>query len=202
MKTKFAKLVVLALVLLVTSNVFAQEKKNAIKINLFGVAVSQYQFAYERAFSENISAQLSFGYISRGWGVLDTNHGDMSQSGIVIIPEARYYFKEAVKGPYGSAFFRYFSTTWKYEDNYADAWTESWSQKRSAIGGGVCLGWQFLLGDVIVLDIFAGPQFKAVSVDAVEWEDEANNGGFLVDDSKVAKEGVGLRFGINFGVAF
>ena len=178
----------------------AQVKDNAVKINIIGLAVGQYQLAYERALNEHLSVQLAVGYVSRKYDLAPVY--TQNTSGLLLIPEVRYYFTEGLKGAYAAGFARVRSVTTKYDfldetNNY------DYKENRTSIGGGIVLGYQALISDAVVFDIFLGPQFKSSSYKAT-YEDPSLGTGFYdnVDFKGVEKSGVGIRFRFNLGVAF
>jgi hypothetical protein len=180
---------------------FAQVKDNAVKVNIVGAVIGQYQLAYERALTENISVQLSFGYISRKY---DLSPVYISKtSGILIIPEVRYYFKESLKGAYGAAFFRYRGVSTDYDFLDDSFYNYDYEEKRTSIGGGLVLGYQALISDAVVFDIFLGPQFKSASYKATYADPNIDEDDYTnISFKGVESSGVGVRFGFNLGVAF
>lgn len=187
--------------LAITPESNAQVKQNAVKWNIFGTIIGQYQLAYERALSENISVQLSAGLVKRGWSAFDTQFLEIDEMGFILIPEGRYYFKEALKGFYGAAFFRYYSSNLVAEDiDETDLGDYTATYKRRAIGGGLLIGYQALLGDVFVLDVAVGPQYKSVS-QSVEYEDPNLNNTAVIKLPDFS-DGIGIRFALNIGFAF
>lgn len=184
-----------------SNNANAQIKDNVVKLNLFGLIVGQYQLAYERALNENLSVQLGAGIISREWDLSIGNSTNTQQdNGFIIIPEVRYYFSEAPKGVYGGAFLRYRSVTNSVEYTTFDQNLNTVNAKveatRNAIGGGLLIGYQVLISDAVGIDIQLGPQYKSVSTDFTN-NDPNSTVTFEGEDS-----GVGVRFAINFGIAF
>jgi hypothetical protein len=183
----------------------AQYKDNAIKFNIGGAIVKQYQFAYERAINEQLSLQLSAGIIDRDWGILDSDLGDFSQNGFLVIPEARYYFEEgeALKGAYAAAFMRYRQTQWVFDDLITDidGFDNSWTDTRSVMGGGLVLGYQALISDALVIDVAIGPQYKSVSK-SFEYTELNYDPTFDPDFDRAEKEGVSVRFSFDIGYAF
>jgi hypothetical protein len=195
------------LTLTVFNGAFAQVKNNAIKTNLIGLVAGQYQLAYERAINEKMSVQLSAGYITYdGSQTLGSDSYKMDATGFIVIPEFRYYFAEGLKGAYAGAFVRYRSATEKYKDVSNPIGTDvSRDTKISSIGGGAVLGYQALISDALVIDIFVGPQYKTRSTTntyktAGVTDDDFNSK--FIDVKIFDKSGVGVRFGINVGVAF
>ncbi len=187
--------------LAVTNSSFAQVKDNAIKVNIVGAVIGQYQLAYERALNENMSIQLSAGYISRSWDLSPIY--TYKTSGFLVIPEFRYYFKESLQGAYGAAFFRFRTVTSEYDDLDETYGDYDYTQKGTSIGGGLVLGYQALISDAVVFDIFLGPQFKTNSYKTTYDDpsiDENYYDGFTIKG--VEGDGIGVRFGFNLGVAF
>lgn len=181
----------------------AQEKENVLKINMFGLFVGQSQLSYERAFNENFSVQISAGYISRTQELSFGQDGGIEYmtKGFILIPEARYYFSDVIDGFYAAAFLRYRST--QLEVEYDDE--PSYKRDRNSAGGGLLIGYQVLLGDadIVALDIFIGPQYKAVNQAKKEYYDgNSDPVGFDDNELKIEKEGIGVRFGMNIGIAF
>ncbi len=181
----------------------AQYKDNAIKLNLFASLISQYQVGYERALNEHVSVQLQAGVILREWESLDGEYEDWDQNGFIIIPEGRYYFSEGLKGAYAAGFMRYRSVSWVITDlETTDGYNNSWKSNRSAIGGGLTFGYQALLSDALVIDIFAGPQFKSVTSGGIEFTENNDPDFDAVESDKAEGSGTGVRFGVNIGYAF
>ncbi|QNL21906.1 DUF3575 domain-containing protein [Hyphobacterium sp. CCMP332] len=191
------------LLFLTTNNSKAQVKDNVVKLNLFGLIVGQYQMSYERALNENLSVQLAAGLISREWDLsFGTATNTQKDNGFIIIPEVRYYFSEAPKGVYGGAFIRYRSVTNSVEYTTLDQNLNTINAKaelsRNAIGGGLLIGYQVLISDAVAIDIQLGPQYKSVSTDFTPDANDPNTSiSFEGEDS-----GVGVRFAVNFGIAF
>lgn len=159
--------------------------------------------SYERALNENLSVQLAAGLISREWDLsFGTATNTQKDNGIIIIPEVRYYFSEAPKGVYGGAFIRYRSVTNSVEYTTLDQNLNTVNAKaelsRNAIGGGLLIGYQVLISDAVAIDIQLGPQYKSVSTDFTPDANDPNTAiSFEGEDS-----GVGVRFAVNFGIAF
>lgn len=185
----------------------AQIKNNVIKTNLIGILGNQYQLAYERAFNEHMSAQLSVGYISTSSSqTIGSNSFESKTSGVIIIPEFRYYFTEAPKGVYVAPFARIRLVSEDLTDTSNPLNTDvSFEEKVSTVGGGAVFGYQFLIADAVALDIFLGPQYKSRSssrtydVHGVTDVDFSNK---FIDFKIADKAGAGIRFGFNLGVAF
>jgi len=204
---KFFKVSLLAIILFSVSLSQAQEKKNVIKFNALGVLGSQFQLAYERGLTEKVSIQLSAGYITYNSSqTVFSNSYKSKNNGFIIIPEARYYFKEALDGAYLGAFARVRSVNTDLTDTSVPIGIDvSREEIAMTVGGGIVVGYQFILAERIVIDLFLGPQFKERSSSntykTYGVTDTDFNSKFI--DFKVKdKGGLGVRMGVNFGIAF
>lgn len=194
---KLLKLRFLGLFLLVTTLSQAQsDYTHVVKLNPFGLAVAQYQLAYEHALNENFSVQLSAGIMtgtteltaSDSTGTIETNLVTSDRSGYILIPEVRWYPKgTACKGVYLALAGRIRSVT------NTNAETGDVMLKRSANGAALLFGYQSQSD--IAWEFFIGPQIKSVSVES-DYDDDNASGLFGESD------GVGLRFGINVGLGW
>jgi Protein of unknown function (DUF3575). len=185
--------VALTVVMFSVSSVLAQDNpKNVFKINLGSLAVSTFNFQFEHAVAEKQSLQLGFFYT--GFKVSDTKF-----SGLGITPEYRFYMsqKGAPKGFFMAPFLRYqnFKLTNSTTD-FTTGETIDEKAKLSTFGGGAILGFQGLIGNVVSIEVFAGPSYNAGSV-KVETE-----GGSSSDFSLGSFSGFGVRAGFTVGVAF
>jgi len=186
------------------------EFKNAIRINTLPAMVGQYQLTYERALNNRFSIGLSPGYITRD-GSISVNDVPITKSkttGFIIIPEARFYFKETFDGFYAGAFVRYKNLTSNYTD--LDGGTYDWSYKikRSVIGGGLSLGYHYTISDRISMDYFIGPHYKSVTSKktfnnpSITEDDIPVFDGSFFDKTFAEKTGIGVRMGFNIGFLF
>ena len=180
---------------------FAQS--NVIKINPLSLFAITGNIQYERALNEKMSVQLGgyFGTISTGFGA-DGNDAGISYTWYGITPEFRYYVtnasKDAPRGLYVGPFVRYRNVTAKYDATLSTGETGAAKASITGIGGGAIIGYQFLFGDVVALDLFAGPQYTGWSVNA-----EAEATGEEVSYTGLFSGGsMGARAGIGFGFAF
>ena len=163
--------------LLAGSTVFAQQRYGGIKpsglvkTNPLGVFAGQYQFAYEHTLSKHVTLQLSLGYIggSDETGSATVNSKSYSytveSSGFITIPEIRYYFKDsAPEGWYIAALarYRYKQKDLKDSSNGSQGIDQDLSRTKTikAIGGGAVIGYQWVMNNGFVLDIFSGLTFK------------------------------------------
>ncbi|WP_299459188.1 DUF3575 domain-containing protein [uncultured Microscilla sp.] len=189
---KIAKVFTLLLVVVAfaaPSKSFAQDgKKNVFKVNLLSPIVGSYNFFYERALGSKTSLQLGGGFVSltaSGTGI----------TGFSVTPEFRFYPSgNSPKGFYLAPFGRYNSLSLTVTDNGGNEGKAT----LTSIGAGLSIGRQWIFGDIVALDIFAGPVFNASSNVTVE------TSGFAEDNFSTGNfsGGVGVRFGLTLGVAF
>ena len=161
-----------------------------VKTNPLGFFAGQYQIAYEHALTDNISAQLSLGYIGGSTTLSDTTATDISTSrnGYIAIPEVRWY----PKGGACSGFYVSLAGRFRSVSNTADDTGETLLE-RTASGGAMLVGYQSIKENM-AWEFFVGPQYKSVT-----------NTSDLVPASTSLNEendGVGVRFGVNIGFGF
>jgi hypothetical protein len=213
---KFSCVILLAAV---TFSVQAQgEHKGTIKTNLFGWFGGQYQLGYEHVLNENMTVQLSVGILDKSCSSYSFSSDSMSQylyeyvqeeSGLILIPEFRYYPSPSstyMEGMYFSGFGRLRLSNFDLTDTGDDGPFSDVSRedKRTVIGAGFVIGHSYYLANGLNVEIFAGPQFNTVSSSRVY--DDAN-----VDDEEFdlklsnftsdgfENDGLVLRFGVNIG---
>lgn len=115
--------------------------------------------------------------------------GDTKFSGFGITPEFRYYLSEssAPKGIFLAPYIRYQSFKLSVEGGAAKG-------SLSVFGGGLLVGAQTLLKDVITIEAFLGPAYSFNNVDVEAGsEDDFEIGTF---------DGFGVRVGITVGIGF
>ena len=206
-KTLLFAVAIIVATTFVGQKVQAQAANHAVKINLMGAIAGTYQLAFEKALNEKLSVQLGAGIItgSSSGTTFNLDSYDATRSGMILIPEARLYFSEGLQGLYAGAFARYRATKWDYDVTVDPSNTVDWSHydKRTAVGGGIVLGYQILAGDAFCIDIFLGPQYKSTS-NTEEMKDATATTADIqsIDLSGADKSGVGLRLGFSVGVAF
>ncbi|MFN3406017.1 MAG: DUF3575 domain-containing protein [Cytophagaceae bacterium] len=187
--------------------------QNVVKINPFGPLANQYMLAYERVLGEKFSVQLAAGYIHRNdYESYGTRRLDKQIRGYILIPEARYYFlnKGAPKGLYLGGFARLrFTTETGIDSNTDPTMTDyDYTMKQNVVGGGLVAGYQFVIANVLVFDLFIGPQYKNRSSTRTFKDPNATeadfNYMFPFDGLFRIKEssGMGLRTGFNIGFSF
>lgn len=195
--SKLFTLLLIAVVFAAPKSSFAQDgKKNVIKTNILSPIVGSYNFFYERAIGEKTSIQLGFGFTSLE--ILGTK-----LSGFRITPEFRYYpssNKQAPKGFYIAPFGNYQSLSLTTSASVAGVASAEGKATLTTIGGGLDIGYQWLFGDVVSLDLFLGP---SVNSGSVKVEASSSASGFTESNfSTGSANGFGLRFGLSLGIAF
>jgi hypothetical protein len=158
------------------------QKSNYVKANLFSPLVRTGSFFYERVLNDDMSGQLGFFFTK-------VVVGNTKLSGFGITPEFRYYLSEsaAPKGLFMAPYFRYQSFKLSIDGGSAEG-------NLSVVGGGLLVGAQTLLKDVITIEAFLGPAYSSGNVDVTSGsEDDFEIGTF---------DGFGVRVGITVGIGF
>lgn len=138
-------------------------KKNTIKLNPINPFFGQYQFAYERLLTDKIAMQLEGGFISRSQTEFDYAN-TMTKRGFIALPAVRYYlYRQSDDEPmfYFSAYYRYRQLNSRYEDKEYNQYSHSYT--RIFNGGGLLIGGQYYMFNLISLELFAGLQYGKVS---------------------------------------
>jgi hypothetical protein len=178
------KIALLACTLLIVSAGLSAQKMNNIKTDLFSAFLRTGVFKYERAFTDDISAQLGFFYMGYSPGDSETK-----LSGIGITPEFRFYLSDnpAPNGTYLAPNFRYMSL--KVSDPVSND-----EGTLTSLNFAINLGKQVILKDIIVIDAWVGPVYAFRSVSGTSGE---------VDTGLIGSaNGFGIRLGIAIGIAF
>jgi hypothetical protein len=197
MKAKFL-LVILVLfgVITLNNNLNAQNnKENVLTLSITNLALVTPTLYYERVVGEKTSLQLGAYYTG-------AKSSGVKFGGLGIIPEFRFYpgGKGAPRGFYIAPFLKY--QNYSISKNVDDLILGTYDAKATltAIGGGLIIGNQFIIGDVVALDLFIGPSIANWSAKYKENATESDFG----DVSMINFEGtgVGVRLGISLGFAF
>jgi len=181
------KLLILALIAVLTIPSFSQEKsnvsteKNVLKINTLSLIFGTGSLFYERKISELTSVQLGIGYM--GYKVSDAKF-----SGLILTPEFRIYpRKNAIDGFYIAPYLRYFNFTIK-------SGTNNDIGSLTVMGGGLLFGRQWITNSGFTMDLFLGGHYGSASVKtnsgSTEWVDSNFFSGF--------KTRVGFALGFAF----
>jgi hypothetical protein len=174
------KIALLGLTMLLISAGLNAQKMNTVKTDLFSVILRTGVIKYERAFTDDISAQLGFFYTG-----FKSRENDAELSGWGITPEFRYYLSDtpAPSGTYLAPNFRYM----KLDAN--DPVTMEVGTLTS-LSFAINLGKQWMFKDIIVLDAWVGPVYAFRSLEGD------------VDPGIQDADGFGLRIGLALGIAF
>ncbi len=158
------------------------QKSNFVKANLFSPLVRTGSFFYERVLNDDMSGQLGFFFTKVG-------AGDTKFSGFGVTPEFRYYLSEsaAPKGIFMAPYIRYQRFNLSVEGDIAEG-------KLSVFGGGLLVGAQTLLKDVITIEAFLGPAYGFGNVDVTSGSEEDFDIGTF--------DGFAVRVGVTVGIGF
>ena len=196
---KFFLLVVVITMFVIPSKSFAQDgKKNVFKTNLLSPIVGSYNFFYERAIAKKASLQLGVGFVNLNIGAsAGSASSSTKMSGYRITPEFRFYpssNKSAPKGFFVGPYITYQDLTLKVTNS---AGVEG-KASLTTFGGGLILGYQWLISDIVALDLFAGGGSSSGSVTV-----DSNSNGFTSNSFASGNfSGGGIRFGFSLGIAF
>jgi hypothetical protein len=173
----------ISLAFLLVSGALSAQKMNNIKTDLFSPIIRTYVLKYERALNQDMSFQLGFFYT--GFRPFDS---ESVLSGYGITPEFRYYLSEkpAPGGFYLAPNVRYMKLT-ASDDLTSDEGSLTTLSLALNIGG------QWILSDVVALDIWLGPSYNFRTVTATDGQ---------VDFGIAEIDGFGIRAGLALGIAF
>jgi hypothetical protein len=176
-------LVSLIAIACIASTLQAQTKLNTIKTDLFSPILRTYVLKYERALTNDISAQLGFFY-----STFHPFDAETTLSGFGITPEFRFYLSDtpAPNGTYLAPNFRYMQLTAEDPNVSGEATLTNFSLA-------INIGKQVVLKDVIAIDAWVGPSYNFRSVE------ETVSG---VDVGIPDINGFGLRIGLAIGLVF
>ena len=176
------KIAILGLSMLIISSVgLNAQKKNAVKTDLFSAFLRTGVIKYERAFTEDISAQLGFFYTGYSPG-----DSDAKLTGWAVTPEFRFYLSDtpAPAGTYLAPNFRYMKQT---------AEDESINESATLTSFGIAfnLGKQWVFKDIILIDGWIGPAYNFRTLDDPSGEVDVEGA-----------DGFGIRLGVAVGIVF
>jgi len=160
-----------------------RQKRFDVKMNLISTAaVKTFNLIPEYAINKRFSAQIGF---------YRTNNYEYKIhvfSGLAITPEVRVHLlPRYLEGLYAGPFFRYRKLSWDIPSKGAGA-------EFVSLGGGITFGYQFVIKNLVVLDLFAGPAFSR--------HDLIIKTGVADDFKLPITTSVGARAGIGLGFAF
>ena len=177
------KIAILGLSMLIISAGLNAQKMNNFKTDLFSAFLRTGTIKYERAFTEDISAQLGFFYT--GFTPRDS---ETSLSGFGITPEFRFYLSDTPV-PHGT----YLAPNFRYMSLQVDDATQGEQGILTSLSFAINLGKQVVLKDIIVIDAWVGPVYAFRSVEDLTEE---------VDTGIPDVDGFGIRLGLAIGIAF
>lgn len=140
-------------------------QKNAVKLNLFGLAFKNVSLQYERSINDNISGALGVSYmlglsppeINVSGADTAVSFSEFKLSGFSVTPEFRFYpGHEGLRGFYLAPYFRFA----QYKSTAPYRYTESDGTKTelntdltfNSTGGGLMIGTHFLIGENFSVD--------------------------------------------------
>lgn len=146
----------------------AQAPENNVKLNLMGIGLSNYSFQYERILGKKITGSMGFRFMpGRGLpSVLLSNDssgstiGTTKISGICFTPEFRWYPATDEGAPHGfyfAPYLRYSRFKVTLDDKFYDPVINrnsdvTFTGKFSGFGGGLMIGYQWLIKDRVTID--------------------------------------------------
>lgn len=186
--------------------------KNVVKINPLSLVVSTFSIQAERRlgtrFSGLVGGQL-------GWPKLSIFAPNLiapiAYRIAGITPELRYYFsflkRPVPKGPYLGVFLRYqrirkeYSVTAYDPDRFQDVTVEVLAGIH-AVSGGFLLGYQFVVGQHLSLDLFIGPKYGQAYAHYQILCPGCNGNERMAAKPGLQFDGIDIRAGLGVGYAF
>ena len=142
----------------------AQQNTRFVKFNPLGAVVQQFQAGFECGIRDNMSVQLSAGFLSGDPNGFDSNENEdvrRSRTGWLVMPEVRFYPGDnAVEGFYLGLLGRFEQA--EFSDFY-----DTIKGEKSAAAGALTLGYQYAY-DGFMLDMFIGPKYEVIE-ETGEW---------------------------------
>jgi len=181
---------------------------NAIKLKLFPLILSVFTVQYERSLTDNISVACDLSFLRRS----TSSSGDMSGSetqsltttAFGISPELRFYpGGNASQGFFVGPYATYMNLAIKGEYTNSNGISGTAELNGiNAIGGGVLLGWKWLIKEAFVIETHIGYNYLNVNIPT---SIEVN----YSDGTKEFENGPSLNFsgglptaGVSLGYAF
>ncbi len=200
-------------------------RQNVLKANLLGIGIGGFSLAYERRFTDRLSATATGRFMF--FDFKDTKTFTFNNLGAVevdyevemnlqgILPEVRWYAyslfkKDAPEGLYLAPYAGFTRTRFDVKSLTTAVAIESGTNIVFAEVGGT-MGYQFLISNRITIDGFVGLGFSSLTLSSVDVTVRSNTSNEIVNDFiKFDKKlpigatltGVLPRFGLNIGVAF
>jgi hypothetical protein len=175
------KIVLLGLSMLIVSIGLMAQKRNAVKTDLFSAFLRTGVIKYERAFNDDLSAQLGFFYT--GYSPRET---EATLNGWGITPEFRLYLSNT-PAPHGT----YLAPNVRYMNLTAEDPTVNESATLTSFGIAFNLGRQWVLKDIVLIDGWVGPAYNFRTLDDPSGEVDVEGA-----------DGFGIRLGLALGILF
>jgi hypothetical protein len=187
---KINRLFIVALIFACFSFSATKAQSTVVKLNWLSLPLSIVNVGFEMAISDGGSVMI------QPWYWLGGKQGDLKYSGLGANVDYRWYPSgTAPKGFFLAPGFRYMSLNMT-DENWININTGATSEAKGSltgIGGGLCLGGQFIFGDVVTLDLYGGPGYMSYNA---KWDDSNYSG------SEPLVSGFWFRFGSTIGIAF
>lgn len=199
--------------------------QNVLKANVLGLGIGGFSLAYERAFTDNKSLLLTGRFMFfdfkdtktftfNGLGAVDVDY-EVDLQLIGVLPEARFHLhsffdRPAPEGFYVAPYFG-FTRTKINAKSLTDNFTIAGGTNVSFAEIGGTTGYQFLIGEVITIDMFLGLgvttfTLESVAVQVVSTTSSETVNDFVRFDQRLplgtTLTGVLPRFGASIGLAF
>jgi len=145
------------------------DKENVIKLKLIPLLLSTVSLQYERVLKENMSAACDVDFLFYSTSIPDASslsNVTLTFSGFGLSPEFRFYpGGEAPKGFYVAPYLSYFSLGFKEvgKDLSSGATGSAEIRGLTAMGAGVIVGYQWLIGGVFSIETHLGASFTNMS---------------------------------------
>ena len=147
---------------------YAKQKKNALKFGLFSPLSTNLQFSYERSLKPGASMEFTLGIIGIGADPNENNPaGAYVKGGYKFISKPDYYLKgmrysHLLKGWYvkPELIISYFKRDYNYNSDFNESATH---ENIFALAGVVNIGKQWIFNDAFLVDLFLGGGFGVSS---------------------------------------
>lgn len=186
-----------------------QAQKNIIKVNPLSAFVLTGNVQYERAITRHISFQMGVFHGRFGLPVPSFQGGEarISYRSLGITPEVRFYLggpnKRHMRGFFLAPYFRYRQFGLDIDVEYINDQnpelnvSEQHDGMLKLTGGGMLLGVQGIIGRVVSMEVFAGPQYAVRDLSLSGYEGDPLD---LIP--VLGSGGLGIRAGATIGIAF
>ncbi len=146
---------------------YSSEPQNVVKLKLFPMIFSLFTLQYERSIKENMSVACDFSFLRRTSSSTDVSGESISTtiSAFGFSPEFRFYPSgDASQGFFVGPYATYLNMGIKGEyTNSNGAKGTGEISGITAVGGGVLLGWKWLIKDAFVIESHLGYNYLSFS---------------------------------------